>query len=91
MGKLDNTFIVFYSDNGYFWGEHRLLHKNRVYEEASHGPFALRYPPLVRTPRTDDRLVQVADLAPTMYELAGIPTLSNVDGRSRHQIVKRRF
>jgi len=82
MGKLDNTFIVFYSDNGYFWGEHRLLHKNRVYEEASHGPFALRYPPLVPMPRTDDRLIQVADLAPTMYELAGIPIPSDVDGRS---------
>lgn len=82
MGKLDNTFIVFYSDNGYFWGEHRLLHKNRVYEEASHGPFALRYPPLVSTPRTDNRLIQVADLAPTMYELAGLPIPPDVDGRS---------
>jgi arylsulfatase A-like enzyme len=82
LGRLDNTFIVFYSDNGYFWGEHRLLHKNRVYEEASHGPFALRYPPLVASPRTDDRLVQVIDLAPTMYELAGIPIPNDVDGKS---------
>jgi N-acetylglucosamine-6-sulfatase len=82
QGKLDNTFIVFYSDNGYFWGEHRLLHKNRVYEEASHGPFALRYPPLVSVPRTEDALIQVADLAPTMYELAGIPIPPDVDGKS---------
>ena len=82
MGKLDNTFIVFYSDNGYFWGEHRLLAKNRVYEEASHGPFALRYPQLVTTPRTDNHLIQVADLAPTMYELAGLSIPDDVDGRS---------
>ena len=82
QGKLDNTLVVFYSDNGYFWGEHRLLHKNRVYEEASHGPFALRYPPLVATHRTEDKLIQVIDLAPTIYELAGIPTPTNVDGRS---------
>src|SRR5262249_23598072 len=71
QGKLDNPLIVFYSDNGYFWGEHRLLHKNRVYEEASHGPFALRYPPLVTTPREEDRLIQVIDLTPTIYDLAG--------------------
>ncbi len=82
QGKLDNTFIVFYSDNGYFWGEHRLLRKNRVYEEASRGPCAIRYPPLIAETRLEDRLVAVIDLAPTIYELAGIPIPSDVDGRS---------
>ena len=82
QGRLDNTLVVFYSDNGYFWGEHRLVNKNRVYEEASHGPFALRYPPMVSTPRTEDRLIQVIDLAPTIYQLAGVPMPADVDGRS---------
>jgi arylsulfatase A-like enzyme len=82
QGKLDNTLVVFYSDNGYLWGEHRLNHKNYAYEEASHGPFALRYPPLVPTPRVESQLVQVIDLAPTIYELAGITIPSDVDGRS---------
>jgi arylsulfatase A-like enzyme len=82
QGKLDNTFVIFYSDNGYFWGEHRLLRKNHVYEEVSHGPFALRYPPLVPKPRIEDRLIAQIDLAPTIYELAGIPMPTDVDGRS---------
>lgn len=82
QGKLDNTIVVFYSDNGYFWGEHRLVHKNHVYEEASRVPFALRYPPLVAAPRVEDRLIQVIDLAPTIYELAGIAQPSGIDGRS---------
>ncbi len=82
QGKLDNTLVVFYSDNGYFWGEHRLIHKNRVYEEASHGPFALRYPPLVPRPRTENRLIANIDLAPTIYELAGVPMPDDVDGKS---------
>jgi len=82
QGRLDNTFIVFYSDNGYFWGEHRLLRKNRVYEEASRGPCAIRYPPLIAEPRLEDRLVAVIDLAPTIYELADVPIPSDVDGRS---------
>lgn len=80
--KLDNTFIVYYSDNGYFWGEHRLLGKNRVYEEASHGPFLIRYPPLIRQPRMENRLVGVIDLVPTIYDLAGIPAPVDIDGRS---------
>jgi len=82
QGKLDNTLIVFYSDNGLFWAEHRLGGKNRVYEEASRVPFALRFPPLVSTPRLETRLIQVIDLAPTIYDLAGISTPPDVDGRS---------
>ncbi len=82
QGKLDNTFIVFYSDNGYFWGEHRLDSKNRVYEESSHVPFAIRFPPLVRAPRVDNRLVSNIDIAPTIYALAGIAPPPNIDGMS---------
>lgn len=81
-GKLDNTFVVFLSDNGYFWGEHRLLRKNRVYDEASRGPFAVRYPPLIPESRSEDRLIAAIDLAPTFCELAGLPIPRNMDGHS---------
>src|SRR5262249_54961736 len=47
QGKLDDTLIFFMGDNGFFWGEHRLTGKNRVYEEAQQVPFALHYPRLV--------------------------------------------
>jgi Arylsulfatase A and related enzymes len=82
QGKLDHTLIMYFSDNGYFWGEHRLLRKNHVYEEASRGTLVLRYPPLVSKPRTEARLIAVIDLAPTFYELAGLPIPNGVDGRS---------
>jgi arylsulfatase A-like enzyme len=81
--RLDDTFVVFYSDNGFFWGEHRLaLEKNHVYEEAHHVPFAVRYPPLVASSRVDASFVANVDLAPTMCELAGIPVPDGMDGRS---------
>jgi arylsulfatase A-like enzyme len=83
QGRLDDTFVVFYSDNGYFWGEHRIARqKNRVYEEAHHVPFAVRYPPLAAGPRVDASLVANIDLAPTMCDLAGIPVPADMDGRS---------
>lgn len=82
-GELDNTVVIFLSDNGQFWGEHRFeTPKNRYYEEVIHVPFALRYPPLVPTPYVEDRLVANIDIAPTLLELAGIPIPSSVDGES---------
>jgi arylsulfatase A-like enzyme len=45
-------------------------------------PFALRYPPLAGVARTEDQMVQVIDLAPTIYELAGLPIPNDVDGKS---------
>ncbi|HMG34341.1 MAG TPA: sulfatase [Blastocatellia bacterium] len=81
-GKLDNTFILFYSDNGYYWGEYRLVGKNRVYEEATRVPFAIRYSPLSQVPRIESHLVGVIDIAPTLCDLAGIPTPADMDGKS---------
>ena len=81
--KLDKTLVVYLSDNGHFWGEHGLAWgKTAVYEESSRVPFAVRYPRLVSTPRVETRLVANIDIAPTIYELAGLPIPPDVDGRS---------
>ncbi|MEX1046638.1 MAG: sulfatase [Actinomycetota bacterium] len=72
-GRLDNTLIIFTSDNGYMWGEHRLMGKGVAYEEAIRVPLIVRYDPLIEGPRTDDHIVVNVDLAPTIAELAGVP------------------
>lgn len=83
QGKLDETFVLYLSDNGHFWGEHGIAWgKNAPYEESSRVPFGVRYPRLAPKPRVDTRLVANIDIAPTIYELAGIPIPSDVDGRS---------
>jgi N-acetylglucosamine-6-sulfatase len=83
QGKLDETVVVYLSDNGHFWGEHGIAWgKNAVYEEASRVPFAVRYPRLASRPRVETRLVANIDIAPTFYELAGLPIPPEVDGRS---------
>ncbi|MDZ7290452.1 MAG: sulfatase-like hydrolase/transferase [candidate division KSB1 bacterium] len=82
QGRLNTTMVIYISDNGYFWGEHRLTEKLRVYESASRVPFMLYHPPLVRGPVVEERLVANIDLAPTIYELAGLPIPPEVDGRS---------
>ena len=81
-GELDNTVIIFISDNGKHWGEHRLDSKSTAYEESVKVPFAIRYPALVPVPYVDDRVVANIDIAPTLYELSETRIPDSVDGRS---------
>ncbi|MBN8656018.1 MAG: sulfatase [Anaerolineae bacterium] len=83
QGELDNTFILYISDNGVHWGEHRLVTKNRYYDEVSRVPFAIRYPPLISQPYLDEEhVVGNIDIAPTALDLAGIPIPEEMDGMS---------
>jgi arylsulfatase A-like enzyme len=85
-GERDNTVIVFMSDNGFFFGEHRLAKsKFRVYEEAVRVPLAIRVPQaLLGASAVGEVNQQVAniDLAPTLLELAGAEAGHVMDGRS---------
>ncbi len=80
-GELDNTYIVFTSDNGWFQGEHRIQStKNRPYEEAARVPLFVRGPGVVAGTKTE-KLALNTDFAPTFADLAGT-TFPNADGRS---------
>lgn len=81
-GELENTVLIFLSDNGKHWGEHRLESKGTAYEESVRVPFGLRYPPLVPEPYVEDRLVGSVDIAPTLYDLARLPIPEHLEGES---------
>ncbi len=70
-GRLDNTLIVFTSDNGMLWGEHRWTSKDVPYEESIKVPLIIRYDALDVAARTDPNLVLNVDLAPTFAKAAG--------------------
>jgi arylsulfatase A-like enzyme len=80
-GKLANTLIVFTSDNGYGWGEHRWVQKSVPYEESLRVPLVLRWDRLGVTPRFEGRFALNVDLAPTIAAAAGFK-VSGVEGRS---------
>ena len=84
-GELDNTAIVFYSDNGYFNGEHRVTKsKGLPYEESIQVPFAIRLPEgaLPSAPRKLDFPAANIDIVPTLLELAGAePCVETERGR----------
>lgn len=81
-GQLDQTMIVFSSDNGYFWGEHDLGGKHGPYDEAIRVPFLMRYPKLIKPGTKFDQFVLNIDLAPTLLELAHVPVPKTMQGRS---------
>lgn len=87
-GDLDRTVIVYLSDNGFSFGEHRWIKKNCPYEECLHVPFLVRYPLGPR--RVEDRPVSSLDLAPTIAELAGIELPTGLDGSSLASFVTGR-
>ena len=70
--RLDRpTVVIFTSDNGMLWGEHRLYRKGLPYEEAIRVPLVIRMPGVAAGKR--DHLVAIdLDLAPTILELAGL-------------------
>jgi N-acetylglucosamine-6-sulfatase len=82
-GQLDNTVIVFTSDNGYFYGEHGLSVERRLaYEEAIRMPLLVRYPKAIKAGAVRDEFALNLDLAPTLLELAGVAVPNTMQGRS---------
>ncbi len=82
LHRLRNTYIIFTSDNGFFYGEHRLLGgKFLAYEPSTHLPFLIRGPG-IKPGSESGEIVGNIDIAPTVLELAGVKPDKSVDGRS---------
>ena len=85
-GELDNTYIFLTSDNGFHLGNHRLrvtapVDKKTSYEEDIRVPLMVSGPE-VPTGAVRQELVINNDYAPTIADLAGVPTPGFVDGSS---------
>jgi hypothetical protein len=81
-GELENTLIVFMSDNGFMHGEHRALaEKVLPYEESIRVPIVMRGPGVPRT-RVDRRLVGNMDVTSTILDATDVLPGRVQDGRS---------
>lgn len=90
LGVLDNTVVVFTSDNGYFHGEHKLLDKRAMYEESIRIPLVVRYPPVIRPGTLIHRMVLNIDICPTFLDLADAEIPDGVQGRSIRPLLQGR-
>ena len=81
-GLLENTLIVYTSDQGFYMGEHGFFDKRFMYEESLNTPLLMRLPEGYRRRGEIDEMVQNIDYAPTFLEMAGAPVPADIQGES---------
>ncbi len=87
LGIAEDTMVIYLSDNGWQWGEHRMRAKNKPYEESIGSPMFVYYPKLAPLPRTETRFALNIDIAPTLAVLAGTAATIVQDGQSLVQVI----
>jgi arylsulfatase A-like enzyme len=80
-GKLDNTVVIYTSDNGFLFGDHRLVGKTAPYEGSIKVPLLMRGPGIPED-QTRDQLVSNLDVTATIVDLAGAKPGVPLDGKS---------
>lgn len=80
-GELQNTYILFTSDNGWLLGEHRFVGKKLAFEESLRVPFLMRGPG-IPAGLTRSQTVSVLDIAPTVLSATGVSPGRIMDGVS---------
>lgn len=81
-GELENTVIIYTGDQGFFLGEHDLMDKRWIYEEAMRMPFVVHWPAGVKKGQVNGWLINNTDFAPTILDLAGARAPGFMQGRS---------
>ncbi len=87
-GVLDDTFIVYTSDQGIFLGEHDYIDKRWIYEESLKMPLLMRYPSSIKPGTCIDEIVTNVDFAPTLLDFAGQKKTDEMQGLSFRSILE---
>jgi arylsulfatase A-like enzyme len=89
LGIYDDTIIAFTADHGEHLGPpHNLVgHQNSVYQELLHIPLILAGPGIPAGKRIP-AIVELNDLAPTLYQMIGIPAPDFIQGFSLLPLIR---
>jgi len=87
-GLLENTLVVYTSDQGFYMGEHGWFDKRFMYEESLNTPLVMRLPDGLNARGDIHEMVQNIDYAPTFLELAGVKVPKDMDGVSLVPLLK---
>ncbi len=85
-GILENTVVIYTSDQGFFLGEHGWYDKRFMYEQSLSTPLLVRYPREIAKNTEVSEMVINLDLAPTMLDYAGIEKPVDMQGKSFREI-----
>lgn len=88
-GQLDNTIIVYTSDQGFFLGEHGWFDKRFMYEECQRMPLVVRYPEAIPAGSVTDAIAMNIDFAPTFLDFAGVEIPQDMQGLSLKPVMEK--
>ena len=79
---LENTLIIYTTDQGFYLGEHGWFDKRFMYEESMQMPMVMSCPRLIKPGTEVTGLTQNIDIAPTFLDLCGIEVPEDMQGMS---------
>jgi len=85
---IDNTIVIYASDQGFFLGENGWFDKRFIYEPSLRMPLIIHWPEGVKPGSVNKQLVQNLDLAPTVLDLAGLEIPEQMQGKSLLPLLK---
>ncbi|MCZ6599009.1 MAG: sulfatase-like hydrolase/transferase, partial [Planctomycetota bacterium] len=91
MGRWEDTIVVVVGTHGVQFGESGLILTSGRYTVADlQVPWIMRVPelPEERRGRTIDSIASLADVAPTLLELCGLPVPPGTHGKSQAELVR---
>lgn len=78
---MENTIVIYLSDQGFYMGEHGWFDKRWMYEESFRTPMMISYPKLIKPGSVIEANVINVDIAPTLLDLAGVEIPKDVQGK----------
>lgn len=90
VGELDNTIIIYTSDQGFFLGEHGFFDKRFMYEECQRMPLVMRFPKLIEAGSKSSALSMNVDFAATFLDIAGVEVPADMQGKSLLPIISNK-
>ena len=87
-GELDNTIVVYTSDQGFFLGEHGWFDKRFMYEECQRMPVVVRYPAAIKAGSVSSALAMNIDFASTFLDFAGAEIPEDIQGRTLRPVME---
>ncbi|MFV0506220.1 MAG: sulfatase [Bacteroidales bacterium] len=86
---LDNTIVIYTSDQGFFLGEHGIYDKRFMYEESFRTPMMIMYPNQIKSGQTINQFTMNLDIAPTLLDFAQLPIPKEMQGLSMKKILTK--
>ena len=87
IGELDNTIIVYTSDQGFYLGENGYFDKRFMYDVSFRTPLLVRYPASIKAGSVSNAFAMNLDFAPTLLDYAGVKIPEDMQGLSLRPVL----